>query len=207
METRNKCRPIGYPKAPPQENPEIARRLRSGRTLVGVFENLHWHRYTERYREEFARCLIQTAASCPALMFVVKTHPAGQWLRRADAAVAAMAEAGNIVLLDPQDPFWSGVSAEELLPHLSAVISTPSTVVLDAAMHRVPVAVVAGDLALPIYAPLPMLRQQEDWHLFLGGLQDAALSRSYRQCRDAFAERSVCGEDGLLRLKQFCTVG
>lgn len=205
-ETRRKCQPIGYPKAAAQPRPDIVRRLPPARLLVGVFENLHWHRYTDSYREAFVQGLALAAAAHPAWVFVVKTHPAGQWLRRHNTAAAAMAEASNIVLLNPQDDFWSGVAAEELLPHISAVISTPSTVVLDAAVHQVPVGVVAGDMALPNYEPLPLLRQPADWVQFLGELRDGALGLQGRQRREAFVERSVCGEDGLLRLIQRCAV-
>jgi hypothetical protein len=50
---------------------------------------------------------------------------------------------------------------------MCAIITTPSTVALDAARRGLPAAVFAGDMDLLNYAPLPLLRKPAEWPAFV----------------------------------------
>jgi len=69
-------------------------------------------------------------------------------------------------MADPSDPFWEPFTAPSLIAAADLVITTPSTVALDAALARKPVAVVAYGMELPAFAPLPLLQSGADWIAF-----------------------------------------
>lgn len=141
---------------------------KDGRPVVGVFENLHWHRYDEDMRTRFVADLIATAKAHPEVIFLLKPHHTARWLIQNLPATLP----GNTVLADPRSPAWEPLTAPCLMPVLAAVITTPSTVAHDAARAARPVAVVGGNLELSGFAPLPILRESADWTAFL----DSALS-------------------------------
>jgi hypothetical protein len=85
------------------------------------------------------------------------------------------------VVIDPTDSAWEPHTAPALIASVDVVLTTPSTVALDAARSGRPVAVLGYDLDLPLYGPLPIIR----------GLSDL----------DAFLAEPV--EDGLLRNEAF----
>jgi hypothetical protein len=72
----------------------------------------------------------------------------------------------NLVMADPSDPFWEPFTAPSLIAAADLVITTPSTVALDAALARKPVAVAAYGMDLPAFAPLPLLQSGADWIAF-----------------------------------------
>jgi hypothetical protein len=54
------------------------------------------------------------------------------------------------------------------MPHLALAITTPSSIILDAAEHRTPIAIHQGDLdALPLYEPVTALTDRRDWAAML----------------------------------------
>ncbi len=172
-ETRAKCIAVGRsssphptPMPPP---PEFA-----GRPVVAIFENLHWHRYSSAYREAFVRDLIIACRGLPEVAFVVKPHHAGRYLIK-NAQLLANTPS-NLLFANLDDPRWEPYTAPALIPLTRAVITTPSTVALDAAELGVPVAVAGYDLDLAIYAPLPILGAAPDWFRFI----DAALTQEPR---------------------------
>ena len=60
--------------------------------------------------------------------------------------------------------------------NLRAIISSPSTVAMDGVRQQLPVAVVAHHMTLTNYEPLPLLRANADWDVFVrGGLGSAGL--------------------------------
>ncbi len=71
--------------------------------------------------------------------------------------------APNIVILDPAAPGSKQITARQLLPMLDAVITSPSTVAVDAAFAGVPVSVVGFGMSLANYEPLEILHSQEQW--------------------------------------------
>lgn len=163
-ETRNKCVPVGYCKELVTDFHAVAKP--GGRQyLVTVFENLHWHRYDSNYSSDFLTDLVQTAEFFPDTTFIVKPHPAGKWITHRHTG--ALPEANNILIAHPDDPEWKPYSGPVLVAISDGVITTPSTVALDAAHAYRPVAVIGYNLNLPVYYPLPILRSTSDWSAFV----------------------------------------
>lgn len=165
-ETRAKCVEAGDPKAGLAHATAATPPRPDGpwRAWVGVFENLHWKRYDDAYRDAFLEQLAQAIAAAPDTLFLLKPHPAGRWsLANRDRLPAA----SNLVLADPGEPAWAHCTAADLIPGLDRVITTPSTVALDAARAGVPVAVLGLDQDVEAYAPLDILRYADDWPAFL----------------------------------------
>jgi hypothetical protein len=163
-DTRAAAVPLGNPKAVPP--PAQAVRLNQGywpRT-IGVFENLHWHRFSEAYREQLLADLQAAAQAHEDVLFLVKPHHAGRWLSSNRDRIG---ERANLVVLDPTDSAWEPHTAPGLIASLDAVLTTPSTVALDAARAGRPVAVLGYDLELPLYEPLPIIRSLAELEAFL----------------------------------------
>lgn len=156
--------PVGSPKTAPP--PARAPALNQGhwRFTVGVFENLHWHRFSELYLEQALADLAQAARAHEDMLFLVKPHHAGRWLSRRPERLPARA---NLVVVDPTDSAWEPHTAPALIASVDAVLTTPSTVALDAARSGRPVAVLGYDLELPLYEPLPIIRRLSDLEDFL----------------------------------------
>lgn len=191
--TLRRCVAVGCPK--PIGSAAAALPMPAARgPLVAVFENLHWHRYSDRYRNRFLSDLRASARALPDWRFLVKPHHAGRWL--AEQREGRSAEAENLLIVDPIDPAWEPFTAPALIAHVDAVVSTPSTVALDAARAGKPVAVAGYDLDLPLYEPLPILRSGEDWRRFLRESDRAQLAELGRR----FVERAIIPGDGAVRL-------
>ena len=182
-ETRAKVVPVGSPKSAPP--PAQALDLRQGHwpRTIGVFENLHWHRFTEHYLERALADLQRAAEQRPDTLFLVKPHHAGRWLSRNRDRLA---ERANLVVIDPSDSAWEPHTAPALIASVDAVLTTPSTVALDAARTGRPVAVLGYDLELPLYEPLPIVRGPEDLGAFLEMDAGPAL-----RLNEAFLKRAV----------------
>lgn len=166
-DTREKCLPIGiFRSTEPQTLPSFMRRKIPYNRIVGVFENLHWERYSDYYRSQFLQNLISTAQRNSDCGFLVKPHPAGQWFALSDSVPYNLPD--NIFVIDNTDQDWRQLSGTQLVRFVDAVITTPSTIAIDAAIASVPVAVVAHSLgSLDMYAGLDMLNQPDDWHEFV----------------------------------------
>jgi hypothetical protein len=159
--TKNKCVPVGCPKTVSQATAELDHLIAPDKTVVGIFENLHWHRYDDPYREFFLEGVQALAERFPEHVFLIKPHNAGLWLTKrykGDRPVAP-----NLVIADPESREWQGYTADQLMGRMSAVITSPSTVALDAARRGLSVAVVTHKMSLDQYAPLPQIRTAEDW--------------------------------------------
>jgi len=182
-ETRAKIVPVGSPKAAPR--PAAALDLRQGHwsRVVGVFENLHWHRFSELYLERALEDLDAVAEARPDTLFLVKPHHAGRWLARNPGRLA---QRPNLVVVDPTDSAWEPHTAPDLIASVDAVLTTPSTVALDAARTGRPVAVLGYDLELPLYEPLPIVRGMAEFDAFLEMPAADALLRN-----EAFLKRAV----------------
>jgi hypothetical protein len=134
--------------------------------FVGVFENLHWTRYSDDYRQRFLADLEATCRQFPHLTFLFKPHPEGRWLTK--RYLGARPVEPNLLVADPESARWSLITAPSLVTRLAAVITTPSKTALDAAVAGTPVAVAAYDDPCAMYAELPMLRNEGDWRSFVG---------------------------------------
>lgn len=154
-ETQAKLVPVGRP-IPVLENAPAAPACE-----LGVFENLHWDRYRDAERDAFMACLLGLADRRPELAILVRAHPAAGWL---DAQAAHFQARPNISYRDSRASRRDPSSGSEIVRQCRRVITTPSTIALDAAQAGRAVA-----LALPgsaIYAPLPVLNSVEDWASF-----------------------------------------
>jgi hypothetical protein len=184
-ETRQKCVGVGCPKyiLPPETTPNF---FHGRQKLVVVFENLHWHRYDDTYRQRFIQDVYQLAQHCPETTVLVKPHHAGLWLTH--KANEDLPAAENLVIADPSQPPWETFTAPALLALADAAITTPSTVALDAARAQCPVAVVGYHLPLDVYRPLPILKQTHDWLAWLQGLnQTEEYDRALAQGKEFLA--------------------
>lgn len=190
---RSRCIGVGCPK-PLRGGPARALPVDAGgRPVVGVFENLHWERYDETYTAAFLDDLFHAAALRPDMLFVVKPHPAGKWMTRNPQLLRG--RPANLVLADPGDAAWQPLSAEDVIVTSAAVVTTPSTVALDAARLERPVAVAGYALDVDVYAPLPRLKDRAGWLAFLDsagqGMSPELLGQSA-----AFRDRHMLPGDG-----------
>jgi hypothetical protein len=169
-DVKARCVPVGCPKPAFAETADLAEVFPAGKAVVGIFENLHWHRYNDEYRHAFLEAVHLLAAQFPHVYFLVKPHHAGLWLT--SRYEGDRPQAPNLVVADPQTPLWENHTASGLLGRMRAIITTPSTVALDAARRGLPAAVFAGDMELLNYAPLPLLRKPAEWPAFVASALD-----------------------------------
>lgn len=192
-ETLRKCIPVGRAR---RNHPTLPRPEEWGRMkAIGIFENLHWDRYSSSYREAFVRDLVSLATSRDDIVLIIKPHHAGRFLAQ-DSSLLRDAPT-SIVVLDPRNPIWEPFTAGALLPHCAAVITTPSTVALDAAELDIPVAVAGYDLNVTAYAPLPILHNAMEWQGFIGATQSR--EKELRQTLTEFRDRTCITGDAAKR--------
>jgi hypothetical protein len=195
---RARCIPVGCPKPAHVEPADLSEVLPAGNRVVGVFENLHWHRYDDAYREAFLDGVRVLAEQFYDVCFLVKPHHAGLWLtRRYDGERPS---APNLVIADPQSPVWERYTASQLLGLMSAVITTPSTVALDAARRNMPVGVFAMGLDLANYEPLPLLRNLDAVAAFVRASLDDSARGELERASAKFVDRVLVPGDGAQRI-------
>lgn len=188
-EVRKKTVPVGCPKRVfgRSDFPDFPL---TDRPFIAVFENLHWQRYNDDYRKRFVSDLAATAESLPEQAFLVKPHMGGQWFVRGGAAGKPLP--ANIVIANPGAVQWRRFTADAFLAYASAVITTPSTIALDAARYGVPVAVVTYGIAARNYHPLPRLERTADWSSFVDVIRDGRYDR--KKLEAFFADAALPGD-------------
>ena len=196
--TRRKCIPVGCPKMVDTVGEALPSVVPAGKPVVGIYENLHWHRYDDAYRNFFLDGALRLAVDYPDVTFIIKPHNAGLWLTtRFDGGLVPPA---NLLIADPSEPEWEGRTTAGMLPHLSGVITSPSTVALDAARTGLPVAVVAHGLALNNYAPLYRIEDAAQWADFTASLFDGARRQALVDASNAFVARVLLSGDAATRI-------
>lgn len=193
-----KCVAAGMPKPVAGHPRPLPSSVPDDKPLIGVFENLHWHRYSDAYRTFFLESVEALAQAFPGLTFLVKPHNAGRWLTSRHKGDKP--EAPNLIVADPSDVQWEGVTANHLLGHMKGVITSPSTVALDAARAGLPAAVVAFDLPMNNYAPLPTIVTGDAWLDFVGACLDEAGRAQLTARSRAFVERVIVPGDAAARI-------
>ena len=83
---------------------------------------------------------------------------------------------------------------------MKAVITSPSTVALDAAARGLPVAVVKGDLDTDTYAPLYTIEQMANWSAFIECVLDESQAPKLKHLSERFVNRMVLEGDAAARL-------
>jgi len=171
-ETRDKSVAVGCPKKSSVLKNE-ATAATSARPIIGIFDNLHWHRYDENYVAKFLGHLEETATKWQKFRFVLKSHPDSVRNRSRELAarLGSMKHVDIADMLGGEEP---ELTTPWLLTHALGVITTPSTIALDGALAGVPVAVTRYGLDLSYYSPLSLLDNLADWQLFLDRLMDAS---------------------------------
>jgi hypothetical protein len=107
---------------------------------------------------------LAAAAARPELVFLLKPHHAGKYLARPGRLEG---HGSNVIIASPDDPKWEPYTAEAVIPHCRCIITTPSTVALDASELGVPVGMAAYGLQLDVYRPLPQILNAADWLAFI----------------------------------------
>lgn len=172
---------------------EVASAFMRYETVVAVFENLHWNRYSGEWRRTFLNDLVAFARSRPSVAVLLKPHHGGLWsIRNTHRLVDWPA---NLIIADPTDPYWEPYTATALISLADFVVTTPSTVALDAVELCKPVAIAAYGLDLPAYSPLPLLEGLDDWQTFF----DTARTGDHARRRALFADRTVEDTDAPAR--------
>jgi hypothetical protein len=197
-QTRLKCVSVGCPKEVDTEDRPLPSIVPAGKPIVGIFENLHWHRYDDAYRGFFIQGATQLAAAHPNVTFIVKPHNAGRWLTTRFDGELVLPD--NLLIADSSEPQWEGLTAAGMLPHLSGVITSPSTVALDAARVGLPVALVAHGLELNNYLPLYLIQRAEQWAEFLAKLFEGTHRKVLIEASDSFVKRVILPGDAAARI-------
>lgn len=196
---RAKVYPVGCFKTPANLNHKVTLPGSFDR-YVGVFENLHWIRYSDEYRAAFLGCVDAMAQAYPDTGFVLKPHQAGQWLtHRYEGDIPSRQ---NILVLDPTDPEWRYCTAPQLFGSLAGVISSPSTVVVDGVLAGLPTAVAAFDEELSNFAPLDRLRNQDDWAAFINKTADGE-AEEHHSLAEGFLRQNFAPGEPLDNIAQF----
>ena len=188
-----KAVPVGCPKRVFRRG-DFAGFPLADKPFIAVFENLHWRRYNDAFRDRFVRDLAATAEATPDVNYLVKPHMGGQWFVRGGSNAPLPS---NVEIAHPAAPRWRRFTADAFLAHASAVITTPSTIAVDAARYGVPAALVAYGIAAQNYEPLPRLEQSGDWLAFVDQIRRGAYDRSKL---DAFFSDAVVAGDAVARI-------
>jgi hypothetical protein len=126
LQTRKRCVSVGCTKLSFVKDADLSNLIPKQAIVVGVFENLHWKRYSEAYRTAFLDVIQTVSDAFPEIIFLVKPHHAGRWLSK--RRKEAIPEKSNLIIADPEESPWESYTASALLGRISAVITTPSTV-------------------------------------------------------------------------------
>lgn len=186
---------------PPHQASAVERMgsLKEANPTVGIFENLHWSRFSDNYRDEFIANAITLAETLPHFRFLIKSHPAGKWT---DKTAQSVEWPANVTFFS-QSEQWRQRSIEQVLDSIDAVITTPSSVALDAVEQKKPVALVGGNgCVLDAYKPLEELNGAADWIAFAkSALESNSKCREKRAAE--FLSRSLISNEGTDNIIRF----
>ncbi len=182
-QTRRKCTSVGCAKTYPSK----AQLHFGNKFVVTFFENLHWNRYSNLYREQFLKDLHTLSETYPEIQFLLKSHHAGQWTTKNKKNHPKFLT--NVMILDPTDPRWEPHTGPEYILVSNLIVTTPSTIACDAAVMGKPVVVAAYDLDLEAYKPLPLMRKIEDYCAVIEDVM--AGNKGYQQYAEAFITKNL----------------
>ena len=198
-ETRRKCVAVGCPKIHLVTPSEPTINSSDRRPIIALFEGLHANRFDERYIRQLFKDLQDMVQLFPDFRFILKPHPGA--LVRSPLHVESLASLRDVEVLDPVHPESANWSTPRLLTEALAVITTPSTIALDASLAKTPVAVIRCGQTTPYYnnyQPLPFLDEKEDWQEFLNNiLRDPNFMEPIRK---AFLDRVMIPGDAASRI-------
>lgn len=93
-------------------------------------------------------------------------------VKRSRELLARLSSMENVDVADLLGEEETIMTTPWLLSHALGVITTPSTIALDGALAKVPVAVIRYRLDLIYYSPLSLLDNLKDWQRFLDRLTE-----------------------------------
>lgn len=200
QDTREKCVPVGCPKRIGGATRELPRCF--AEPMVAVFENLHSPRYDAGYSQRFVDDLFLAMKQRPDLRFLIKPHPAGQYLTTRHGTPLHFPD--NAIIVDPRAKEWINVSAADLIAQAVAVVTSVTTVAFDAARFGKPVAVAARGYTrdLSEFSPLTQLRTQDDWGRFLRSAIDQRDARLVELSK-TFTRKTVLEGDAIGRILDY----
>ena len=132
--------------------------------IITIFENLHWERYGQQYRESFLDDLKHIISKYKNILFLIKPHHTGKFILNYKNDFELY---NNSIILNPENKKFEPFTATCLIGISDAVITTPSTVAIDALIADRPLAVTKYNLELPVYQQANLLIQQNDWENFI----------------------------------------
>jgi len=190
-DTLDKSIAVGCPNQPVilKNNPTT----KAGRRpIIGVFDNIHWLRYDEKYRSTFLEHLKDISEQRKEFRFILKSRPVSVRKRSKELA-AILHSMPNVDVADLLKE--EQLTTPWLLSHAVGVITTPSTIALDGALANVPIAICRYGLDLTYYSPLYQFDKLEDWHKFLNALTDESGIDNLRQEGEIFINRVLVSGD------------
>ena len=192
-DTREKAIAVGCPKKLVilENDPSVTK---GGRPIIGVFDNLHWHRYDEKYLANFLRDLETIAVKRKEFRFVLKSHP-DSIRNRSRKLLARLSCMENVDVADLLEEEQEVLTTPWLLSHALGVITTPSTIALDGALAKVPIAVTRYGLDLTYYSPLCLLDKLENWQGFLDRLMEPSGVRNLTMNGEQFLNQVLVSGD------------
>ena len=201
-DTLDKAIAVGCPKdlVVFENNPSV----KAGeRPVIGVFDNLHWHRYDEKYRAAFLRDLKDISEQRKEFRFILRSHPVSIRKRNRELAdiLRSMDNVDVVDLMGEEErltTLW-------ILARSVGVITTPSTIALDGALANIPVAITRYGLDLTYYSPLCLLDKHEDWRSFLDSLSEESGSRGLKQNGEQFLSKVFVPGDPAAKILNLMT--
>ena len=169
-ETLHKCVAVGCPKAL-DGSVEDYQLTNEERPIIGIFDNLHWNRYNEKYVSTFLDHIEEISSRRKEFCFILKSHPV-TIRRRSKELVSRLRNMREVAIADLLDNNGQELTTPWLLSNALGVVTTPSTIALDGTQFGVPIAVTRYGLDLSYYAPLSLIDNLEDWWRFLDRLTD-----------------------------------
>jgi len=195
---KKKCFPVGCTKFTATRKPSSKDIIPKNRPIIGIFENLHWHRYSREYRRNFIRNLEWACQQNPNIDFLIKPHPTGAWLTKIDESEKPTID--NLIIIGQNNTSLSNRNSSSIIENLMAVITTPSTIALDACLVNKPVAIVSENLETSNYHPLSMLRNKEDWQEFIIATLDDCLLIKEQEKSTNFINRTLISGNATSRI-------
>lgn len=195
---KKKCFPVGCTKFSATNISNSKDVIPKNQPIIGIFENLHWHRYSREYRKNFIRNLEWVCAQNPNIDFLIKPHPTGAWLTKIDESEKPTID--NLIIIDQNNTSLSNRNSSSIIENLMAVITTPSTIALDACLANKPVAIVSENLETSSYNPLSMLRNKEDWQEFIAAVLDDYLLIKEQEKSTIFVNRTLVSGNATSRI-------
>lgn len=129
------------------------------RPVIGLFENLHWKKYTEEFKKHFADAALKLAAALPDRHILLVPHPAGLWSIKHFRPTQPVE---NLSIFNPALSKNAKILPCDLLSRCEAVITTPSTIAVDSAELGVPFVIMSPQgWPLSVYEPLPHVTTAE----------------------------------------------